>query len=200
MQTIQLAMQNSVSPRDIGVATSSGTFFRQMGGTLGTAVFLSVLFSVAPARIASAYQAARGTDAFKAAAVAHPDQLAKVTGGSGSLNDTSFLTGLNKTIAHPFLVGFSSALDLVFIVGAIVLVGALVLALMLKEVPLRQVSGLEAARAEAARAQLPKQAPSPEPAAAPRAPGADHAALRGGSPVPISKDAAEVNAVAQSPE
>lgn len=44
MQTLVLAMQNSVPPRDMGVATSSATFFRQMGGTLGTAVFLSVLF------------------------------------------------------------------------------------------------------------------------------------------------------------
>ena len=46
MQTIVLAMQNAVGPRDIGVATSSTTFFRQMGGTLGVAVFLSILYSV----------------------------------------------------------------------------------------------------------------------------------------------------------
>ena len=45
MQTIVLAMQNAVPPRDMGVATASATFFRQMGGTLGTAVFLSILFS-----------------------------------------------------------------------------------------------------------------------------------------------------------
>ena len=42
-----LAIQNAVSPRDIGVATSSATFTRQIGGTLGTAVFLSILFSSA---------------------------------------------------------------------------------------------------------------------------------------------------------
>ena len=45
MQPITLATQNAMPPRDIGVATSSATFFRQMGGTLGVAVFLSVLFS-----------------------------------------------------------------------------------------------------------------------------------------------------------
>ncbi|MCO7264454.1 EmrB/QacA family drug resistance transporter, partial [Dickeya zeae] len=44
MQSITLASQNSVEPRDMGVATSSATFFRQIGGTLGTAVLLSVLF------------------------------------------------------------------------------------------------------------------------------------------------------------
>jgi predicted MFS family arabinose efflux permease len=154
MQTVQLAMQNSVSPRDIGVATSSGTFFRQMGGTLGTAVFLSILFSTAPSKIASAYSTASGTTAFKQAVAAHPDQLKTVTDGSSSLNDTSFISGLDKTIAHPFLVGFSNAMDLVFIVGAIVLVVAFVLALLLKEIPLRQVSGIQAANAEAAKTSV----------------------------------------------
>lgn len=45
MQTLTIASQNSVGPRDIGVATSSSTFFRQIGGTLGVAVLFSVLFS-----------------------------------------------------------------------------------------------------------------------------------------------------------
>uniref|UniRef100_A0A942SWE7 MFS transporter n=1 Tax=Neobacillus citreus TaxID=2833578 RepID=A0A942SWE7_9BACI len=51
MQSITLASQNSVQPKDMGVATSSATFFRQIGGTLGTAVLLSVLFSVMPTNI-----------------------------------------------------------------------------------------------------------------------------------------------------
>ncbi|TXN29449.1 MDR family MFS transporter [Lacisediminihabitans profunda] len=46
MQTLTIASQNSVGPRDIGVATSSSTFFRQVGGTLGVAVVFSVVFSV----------------------------------------------------------------------------------------------------------------------------------------------------------
>ena len=46
MQTLTIASQNSVGPRDIGVATSSSTFFRQIGGTLGVAVIFSVVFSV----------------------------------------------------------------------------------------------------------------------------------------------------------
>jgi hypothetical protein len=150
MQTVQLAMQNSVSPRDIGVATSSGTFFRQMGGTLGTAIFLSILFSAAPNKIADQYAKAQIDPQFKAAAAAHPDQLAKVTGGSGSLNDTSFVQEIDKVLAHPFLVGFSHAMDIVFLVGAVVLVVAFALSLMLKEIPLRRMSGIEAARAERA--------------------------------------------------
>lgn len=56
MQSLVLASQNSVAPRDMGVATSSSTFFRQIGGTLGTAVLLSVLFALMPNGIATAMQ------------------------------------------------------------------------------------------------------------------------------------------------
>jgi EmrB/QacA subfamily drug resistance transporter len=154
MQTIQLAMQNSVPPRDMGVATSSGVFFRQVGGTLGTAVFLSILFSGAPHKIKHAYDVAGATPQFQAAAHAHPDQMALLKGGTGSLNDTSFLQKLDPVLAHPFQVGFSQAMDLVFVVGAFVLILALVLSLCLKEVPLRQVSGIEAARMEAQKDAL----------------------------------------------
>src|SRR5665811_2405562 len=55
MQPLTLAVQNAVSPRDIGVATSSATFTRQIGGTLGTAIFLSILFTAVPDRIATAF-------------------------------------------------------------------------------------------------------------------------------------------------
>ncbi|AOX67529.1 MFS transporter [Curtobacterium sp. BH-2-1-1] len=51
MQSLTLASQGSVEARDMGVATSSATFFRQIGGTLGTAVLLSILFSVMPSNI-----------------------------------------------------------------------------------------------------------------------------------------------------
>jgi EmrB/QacA subfamily drug resistance transporter len=54
MQTLTMASQNSVAPKDMGVATSASTFFRQIGGTLGTAVLLSVLFSSLPGNILTA--------------------------------------------------------------------------------------------------------------------------------------------------
>ena len=47
-----LAVQNTVPATDMGVATSSATFFRQIGGTLGVAVFLSLLFSSGCRRLA----------------------------------------------------------------------------------------------------------------------------------------------------
>jgi EmrB/QacA subfamily drug resistance transporter len=54
MQTLTIASQNSVGLRDMGVATSASTFFRQIGGTLGTAVLLSLLFTVFPSNIKTA--------------------------------------------------------------------------------------------------------------------------------------------------
>ncbi|KQV06489.1 MDR family MFS transporter [Leifsonia sp. Root112D2] len=53
MQTLTIASQNSVGLRDMGVATSASTFFRQIGGTLGTAVMLSLLFTIMPLNIQS---------------------------------------------------------------------------------------------------------------------------------------------------
>ncbi|HJQ44227.1 MAG TPA: MFS transporter, partial [Jatrophihabitantaceae bacterium] len=135
MQTLVLAMQNSVEPRDMGVATSAVTFFRQVGGSLGTAVFLSILFTNAASNI--------------------PHELAKSgvqlpPNASFDLNDTSGLSKLPPAVQHPILVGFSNAMDTVFLVGACVLVIALVLSLLMPEVPLRTQSGIQAARAAAA--------------------------------------------------
>ncbi|HEV7193683.1 MAG TPA: MDR family MFS transporter [Jatrophihabitantaceae bacterium] len=148
MQTLVLAMQNAVEPKDMGVATASVTFFRQVGGTLGTAVFLSILFSSAGSHIKSDYAKAATTPAFQAAAHAHPDQLRQITGGT-NLNDTSFLRSMDARLAHPFLTGFAGAMDVVFLTGAAVLVIAFVLSWFMKEVPLRTQSGLEAARSAA---------------------------------------------------
>jgi EmrB/QacA subfamily drug resistance transporter len=55
MQTLTIASQNSVGPREIGVATSSATFFRQIGGTLGVAILFSVLFTRIPDTIQAAF-------------------------------------------------------------------------------------------------------------------------------------------------
>lgn len=54
MQTLTLASQNSVLPTQMGVATGASTFFRQIGGTLGVAVLLSVLFAALPGNVVNA--------------------------------------------------------------------------------------------------------------------------------------------------
>lgn len=43
MQTIVIALQNSVDFQDMGIATSSNTFFRSLGGAFGTAIFGTIL-------------------------------------------------------------------------------------------------------------------------------------------------------------
>src|SRR6476646_1036190 len=75
MQPLLLILQSAVPPRDIGVATSSATFFRQIGGTLGVAIFLSVLFGSVGANIANAVRADAATPAW-AAAVRDPQVMA----------------------------------------------------------------------------------------------------------------------------
>src|SRR3954447_23331515 len=56
-QPVILAVQNAVNPNQIGVATSSVTSFRQLGGTLGTAPFLSILFDQIPGTVRDAVRA-----------------------------------------------------------------------------------------------------------------------------------------------
>jgi EmrB/QacA subfamily drug resistance transporter len=169
MQPLTLAVQNAVPAQDMGVATSSATFFRQMGGTLGTAVFLSLLFSTVGDRIAAAFRTDAATPAFQAAlkdpqVLADPTNRRVVTaitnGGGlpkGALDDTSFLSKLDDRLARPFLEGFTSSMGLVFSAAAVVVLVAFVLVFFLPEEKLRTMSGIEARRQDdaAAAAALP---------------------------------------------
>src|SRR5205085_7966905 len=132
MQPITLATQNAMPARDIGVATSSATFFRQMGGTLGVVVFLSVLFSTVGPNIGTEYAKAGKTTSFQAVAsspavAADPGNKPLLTILHGqklptsNLNDTSFLKHADKHLAHPFFVGFSNSMDLIFVLAAVVM-------------------------------------------------------------------------------
>jgi EmrB/QacA subfamily drug resistance transporter len=146
MQPMVTAAQNAASPREIGVATSSVTFFRSMGGTIGAAVFLSILFSRLPGKIQAAYAAAANEPAFRAAAAAHPDQvrvLQQSSGGSSSVQDTSFLNHLASALAHPFKVGFAGSMSLVFYIAIVIMVATLIVTLFLPELPLSRQSAAE---------------------------------------------------------
>src|SRR4051794_4400436 len=170
MQPLTLAVQNAMPPRDMGVATASATFFRQMGGTLGTAVFLSILFSALPNRIVESFRAASTDPAFTAAlrdpaVLANPANqpvLAAVSGGAApNLDDSSFLATVDPVLARPILEGFASSMSTVFLAAAAVLVVGLFAVLRMKEVPLRTQSGVEAQRG----AEQPSAAGEPSPAA-----------------------------------
>ncbi len=162
LQTLLIAVQNTVPAKDIGVATSSATFFRQLGGTLGVAVFLSLLFNSLPDKITSALRSAGSTPEFQQAvgtAAADPNSpshtvaqsLAAAAQGNteaassigDALNtDSSFLSRLDPAIARPFQVGYVDSTHLVYIIGSLVMVLAFVLVLSMKELPLRTKSAL----------------------------------------------------------
>ena len=158
MQTLTIAAQNSVGPRDIGVATSSSTFFRQIGGTLGVAVLFSVLFSRIPQTIADAFASKSVTDGIAAATsdpavLADPankqilELFAKAQNGGNIGNsldgDTSFLNGSDPRLSAPFLEGFNNATITIYWVGLAVVLVAFVLSFFLKAAPLRAKSALQ---------------------------------------------------------
>jgi EmrB/QacA subfamily drug resistance transporter len=156
MQPLTLAVQNAMPPQDMGVATASATFFRQMGGTLGTAVFLSLLFGGIGPRVAENVRAAEGTPAFQAALV-YPAVLAEpanapvldaVSAGTPvSLDDSSFLRAADPVLARPILDAFAGSMSVVFLTASAVLVLGLLAVIMMREVPLRTMSGVDARRA-----------------------------------------------------
>ena len=153
MQTLTLAAQNSVPASEIGVATSSATFFRQMGGTLGVAVFISLLFNSlkdkAPAifgQLGAAIQADPGLLAKpenKAFTQAPADLMKQIS------TDASFLSHADKVLAHPIQQGYAEAASNVFAVSTLVMIVAFGISFFVKEIALRQVSGVQA-NAEAA--------------------------------------------------
>ncbi|MDN5764872.1 MAG: MFS transporter [Humibacillus sp.] len=156
-QPLTLAVQNAVSRRDIGVATSSATFTRQIGGTLGTAVFLSILFSQATENIPTAYQNALNTPAFQAALKnpqgdpASNSQFIKglESGGgfSGGLSDSSFVQRIDPRLAHPYLEGFASAMQSVFFTATFILLAAFIVSWFLPHVDLGPKPGAKRAPA-----------------------------------------------------
>ena len=156
MQTLVLAVQNAVPPKDMGVATASATFFRQMGGTLGVAIFLSVLFSTVGTNIRDQFVAAAASPAFRAALAdpavrANPANLPAINpaaGASSIVQDSSVLQQMDPRLAAPFLRGFADSMDLVFLIAGCVIAVGFVLIFFLKEVPLRQQSGIQARDAE----------------------------------------------------
>jgi EmrB/QacA subfamily drug resistance transporter len=116
MQMVSLIAQNSVQLKDMGVASSARMFFQQMGGSLGVAAFGAVFAS----RLNSAMTAAGG----------------KFHVSGGSL-DPATVTSLPAAVRHQVYVAISDAVQGVFVwvVPASVLI--FVIALFIKEVPLR---------------------------------------------------------------
>lgn len=122
MQVLTLVVQNTARFDDLGVATSGVTFFRTIGSSFGAAVFGSLFSNFLAGEL-------------------HPLHDA----GSGSQNavdSPQALHALPHDAAAPIIAAYANSLDRVFLYVTPVAVLGFVLALFLKEVPLR---GTEAA-------------------------------------------------------
>ena len=158
MQTLTLAAQNSVPVKDIGVATSSSTFFRQMGGTLGVAVFLSILFTELGNR------GSQIGDGIKAAIMKNPALLAdprnavfKQAGtklGDMISSDSSFLNKISPELAQPIKQAFAESANSVFFLAFVVIALGFLISWFVKEVELRKKSAVQEKAEEVAAAAM----------------------------------------------
>jgi len=142
MQTLVIAVQNALPPQDMGVATSSVTFFRSLGGTLGAAVSLAILFGSLAGNIQE-----------RARAAGLPQAVVDRFAVASSLDDSSVIRTLPAAVQRVVLDGFADSMSTVFLVVALLLAPAFVLSLLTKEVPLRSQGGHQAAAAEEAAAK-----------------------------------------------
>jgi EmrB/QacA subfamily drug resistance transporter len=118
MQITSVIVQNSVQPRDIGVASSSRTFFQQIGGSIGVALFGAIF-------------ARRLTDSLTATM---PGVHMNASGGQ---LDPVTVNRLPAPIRHDVFYAIAHAIQGVFWWAAPVAVLVFVLAWFIKEVPLR---------------------------------------------------------------
>lgn len=119
MQTLVLIVQNTVGFDDLGVATSGVTFFRTIGSSFGAAIFGSLFTNFLHSRIGPAMVASRAP----AAAAASPEALHR----------------LPREAAAPIVAAYSESLTQVFLWAVPVALVGLVLALFLRQVPLREL-------------------------------------------------------------
>jgi hypothetical protein len=151
-----------VESKDIGVATSSATFFRQIGGTLGVAVFMTVLFTQVEGKIADAFtkpSVAEGlqgalSDPAVRADPANQILLQALQDGGGNLSitsDSSFLIGADERLTAAYRIGFVESSLTIFVIAASLAAAGFVISWFIREIPLRTKSAAqENAEAESA--------------------------------------------------
>ena len=128
MPVLTLAVQNAVDRRDLGTATSSVVFFRTIGSALGAAAFGAILLNRLSFHIRQALPGSVGQNAAK-----------------GLQHSASNLQQLPPNVVHTVLDAFARSFHDVFLIGIPIAAVSILIALMLKESPLR-----DAARSEAA--------------------------------------------------
>ena len=121
MQVVVTAVQNSVDRRHMGVATASVTFFRSMGGAIGTALLGAILNIRLKYHLNEIVGAAQGHGA----------------GAPINTNDVTAIQALPEPVKSWVLEAFTRAMDDVFLVAVPFMAVAFVIALTMREKPLR---------------------------------------------------------------
>jgi MFS family permease len=124
MQVLVLTVQNTASFADLGVATSGVTFFRTIGSSFGAATFGSLFTNFLSDRIGPALMASGA-----------PPQAAR---------SPKALHELSPAMAAPIVDAYADSLDRVFLCAVPIAVVGFVVALFLKEVPLRELDAVSA--------------------------------------------------------
>jgi len=143
MQTIVIALQNSVDFKDMGVATSSNTFFRSLGSVFGTALFGAILTN----RLGHYLIVGRDDLAVSnptAALSFNESDIEKIK------QNTSAIAQLPPEAQTTALDAFVNSFQVVFLMAAPITALGFLLALFLRETPLRTNKDYAAAREEAA--------------------------------------------------
>ncbi|MGE3511192.1 MAG: MDR family MFS transporter, partial [Vicinamibacterales bacterium] len=128
MPVFNIAVQNAVSYAELGVATSSLTFLRSIGGSLGASIFGAILANRYPLSL-------RGAIPEDAVGVA-PAMLAALENPQALMNP-SFASTIPPSLARAVQIALSRSLHEVFLVGAVLVGISIVFALMLVDIPLR---------------------------------------------------------------
>jgi len=123
MQIAVLAVQNAVAYQDLGTATSATVFFRLLGGSLGTALFGAVLLNRLQHNLAVLLPS--GTTGQT------PVDLGSLQGAPQQLR------ALPGPILHALLEAFARSYQVVYRWAIPFAVATLLLALLLREAPLR---------------------------------------------------------------
>ncbi|MFB6637389.1 MDR family MFS transporter [Streptomyces chartreusis] len=126
MQVLTIAVQNTVDYADLGTATSGVTFFRTLGSSFGTAVFGTIYTNTLTPNLADGVEAAAGTGSGL-----DPAAISRAATSPEGLN------GLPSPVAAPIVEAYADTLQTVFLWTVPVAALGFVIALFLKQVPLR---------------------------------------------------------------
>jgi EmrB/QacA subfamily drug resistance transporter len=147
MPVLTLAVQNALPFKDIGTGTSSNLFFRNMGSSFGTAIFGAILSNRLAAYLRHDLPSSMS------------GQMTS-SGGGTSLSRSSLQQASTQAAQHGFkglfdivVRDFTSAMSVVFLTAAGIMVIVFVLSFFLKQVELRKAGAPVQAGAGGAEAE-----------------------------------------------